>query len=377
MPKAEGGTGAVAQRHNRRDYVRRRQQKKKRRKRAVLLMLAAFLICAAVFYTVLQDHLIFTADGMQFVFSQADGRDTGTNLSGAPGLPQEERDGFYPRTTASVSVESNDFPPYGAGYIDALYLDLDRFTADEIDALAAQLVIDEIDSVVVDIKCDDGRLNYDSDTVFSRTAALDARDGKLEAFLAQCSTRAIRVCGRIACFRDNALPRKTHGVGVLTKDGQLFEDAQGYTWLDPYEADVRAYLAEVCAEAAQLGFREIILDHYSFPGENPDDTIGFSDDADKSEVLSGLLDQLREAAGENMYISAVIYPDVLGEGGSESKGQDLDGFAAVCDRLWIRCSTTAQAESFRLQARAHSPQTEDMLGVIFGERYVSAALIEE
>lgn len=367
----------MAQRQSRRDYARRREQKKKRRMRITLLVLAAFVLCAAAAYTVLQDYLVFTADGMRFVFPGEDERSESHASADIPELPAENREGFYPRVSASVSVESNGLPPYGAGYIDALYLDLDSFTSDEVESVAAQLAIDEVRSIVVDIKRDDGRLNYDSDTAFSRTALLDTRDGKLEALLAQCRIRGIRVAGRISCFRDNTLPRKVRVTGIFTKDNELFEDAQAYTWLDPYEADVRAYLTEICAEASALGLREIILDHFSFLGENPDDTVRYSDDADKSGLLSGLLGELRSAVGEDMYLSVVIYPDVLGEGGSEQKGQNLDSLSAACDRLWIRCDTTAQAESYRVQAYAHSPQTADMLAVIDGRRYVSSALLEE
>ena len=183
--------------------------------------------------------------------------------------------------------------------------------------------------------------------------------------------------GRISCFRDDSLPRDERSTGIFTEDNKLFEDAAGMTWLDPYEADVRAYLAAVCAEAKALGVREILLDHFSFLGENPQDDIKFSAESDKILLLNELLASIRDKIGDETILSVVVYPDVLGEGASEAKGQDLTAFINVCDRVWVHAADTTGIESLLIQARSHGAQLGDMLAVIVGERYKSAMLYTE
>lgn len=365
----------MADPHSRRAIQSRRNKKRKKRALVFGCIAAALLLGVVILWSTLQNHIVYTADGMKFDFAAADDIAVVPDTN-APEVPTDSS-GFQPAAPADVSVDSNGLPPFGAGYIDALFVDIESFTVGQEAEVAETLLQKEVRSIVIDIKSDDGQLNYDSQTEYSKSAKLDTRTGKLETFIAECAARGIRVTGRISCFRDDTLPRNIRVTGIFTQENKLFEDASGMTWLDPYEADVRAYLVAVCAEAKALGVREILLDHFSFLGENPQDEIKFSAESDRILLLNELLASIRDKIGDEMILSAVIYPDVLGEGASEQKGQDLDTLISVCDRIWMHAADATGIDGLLSQARSHGEQLGDLLAVIIGERYKSAALYTE
>lgn len=360
----------------RRAYVRRREQKRK--KRAYIAILAAALIVLAgfVLFLILQDHLVFTAEGMRFVLSDEDKpkkTETAATVA-APDVTAGRPTGFFPRAEGAVSVRGNGRPPYGAGYIDAVYVSVEDFTCEEAAAYAAALYDDGVRSVVVDVKNESGRVNFTQKTIFSASAA--ALDGRLSEFISQCTYLGIRVTGRVCCFRDNDLPRRERDCAVL-RAGDVYEDEAGISWLDPYVPDVRENLVELCRQAAALGVRELLLDDFSFLGEKPDADAVFSGSDDRVESLNELLSAIRGAADAGTVLSVTVYADVLGEGGSDSKGQNLAALEAVCGHLWIRCADEEELLGHARFARLQSQKLLDMLAFIYEGRYASASLYLE
>ena len=358
--------------HSRRAYDRRREEKKKKRTHTALIVLALVLVAGFALFLILQDHIQYTSEGIRFVLSgtEAEKPQTGTTVA-LPDMPQSEprREGFFPRTAGAVSVRSNGRPPYGAGYIDALFVEVEAFTVEEAEDYAASLAENGVRSIVVDIKNEYGRVNFTQQTVFSASAA--ALDGRLELFLSACAREGIRVTGRVCCFRDNDLPRRAREYAVI-KGNAVYEDDEGYTWLDPYSEAVRENLVELCALAAKLGIREILLDDYSFLGENAANGVRFSGEEDRVELLSALLSSIVSAVGDKVVVSCAVYPDVVGEGGSEEKGQSLSVFASVCGHLWIRAGEQDEIRGTYQRLRVQSQKYADMLAVIDGESYKSA-----
>ncbi len=362
--------------HSRRAYVRKREQKKKKRLYIAVVAAAALVILGFALVLILQDHLVFTAEGIRFVLaSQEDAeRAPQTATVAAPEITAERPTGFFPRVSGAVSVHGNGRPPYGAGYIDARYVPVEDFSFEEAADYAALLAADGVRSVVVDIKNENGRVNFTQNTIFSASAA--AFDGRLTEFISQCTRLGIRVTGRICCFRDNDLPRRARENAVLSAEN-VYEDEDGFTWLDPYVPAVQENLVELCRLASALGVRELLLEDFSFLGEKPDADARFSDSADRTDTLNALLAAIRSAADPRTILSVVIYADVLAEGGSDSKGQNLTSLEAVCGHLWIRCADEEEILQHARFARMQSQKLLDMLSIIRDGQYKSASLYLE
>lgn len=80
---------------------------------------------------------------------------------------------------------------------------------------------------------------------------------------------------RIACFRDDFVPKKRPDRAVNLASGGVWTDRAGHTWLDPYNKKNWEYIAAVVDFALTQGFPEIQLDYVRFPSEGKADTQRF------------------------------------------------------------------------------------------------------
>lgn len=77
---------------------------------------------------------------------------------------------------------------------------------------------------------------------------------------------------RIACFRDNWVPKKHPELAVQTTSGAAWHDRSGHYWLDPYNKKNWDYIAKTVDFALDAGFPEIQLDYVRFPSEGKSNT---------------------------------------------------------------------------------------------------------
>lgn len=356
--------------HSRRDYIPKTAVKKKKSTPAIVCVLIVFALIIAAAVIVL-NHIVYTPSGIELDFGRREVQKE-EKPDVISDLPRGQAAAFAPRVLGKVSVEAGELPGYAASAIDARYIDVSKISLKTLSDLPKELEENETLSIVIDIKGSGGRLNYDSQCSLSQDiAALDMSGGALETFISDCVSRGIRVCGRICCLQDDYMPGKRPELALTTASGQIYADQDGHTWLDPEEPEVVQYIADVCAEAGSLGLREIMLDCLTFPPDVMEDG---------AEALCGQINALIEAAAaqrrEKMYMSAVTYEDVLGEGANENRGQDLDKFVKCFDRVLLECSDTEQAKYIITDVRRNQV-LYDRLAFFIGERVVSASVLEK
>lgn len=125
----------------------------------------------------------------------------------------------------------------------------------------------EINSIVVDIR-DAGYVYFDGDLPLSRSSgALRVAVPKPQRLMSQLEAAKLYPIARIACFRDDFVPKKHPELGVCLKNGRPWKDGGGHLWLDPYNRKNWDYLASIVDLALDLGFPEIQLDYVRFPSE--------------------------------------------------------------------------------------------------------------
>lgn len=362
---------------SRREYIPKDIQKPKKSARGIVcvLFVIAALIAAAL---TLRDHIVYTSSGIRFDFQKHDEDEASASaLSDSPApLPEAQAAAFSPRTVGKISVEYGELPAYGPAPIDALYIDVSSMSLQTLAGLPAELVKKKVTSVVIDMKSEGGRLNYDSECALTgEINALDMSGGALEGFISDCTERGIRVAGRISCLCDDFTPERMPSLALKDSEGGLYRDADGHTWLDPDSQDAAGYLASVCAECAQLGLREIILDSLTLP---PADGIAVDyEPLEKLAELCGLLSGAAlDAADEKIRVSVFTYDDVWGEGANEKRGQDLTRLFGGFDRVIMRAGDEAEAQRF-IGAAAKADLSQEKLAFVIADRYVSASLIAQ
>lgn len=124
----------------------------------------------------------------------------------------------------------------------------------------------------------------------------------------------ITKAGMIPHARINTLLDRTSqtysggSICYMIADGGIWHDYYvdqgGKSWLDPFEKETAAYLADITKEIAAAGFTDVILANTKYPAFNPQDYTNFlrqlniSDDAARLEALWNVISACQNAAGE-------------------------------------------------------------------------------
>ncbi|NLA27020.1 MAG: putative glycoside hydrolase [Firmicutes bacterium] len=196
----------------------------------------------------------------------------------------------------------------------------------------------ELNSVVIDLKDDNGRLTY------SRTAIPWAADAGAPhtyisdpvAFMKQLEQRGVYPIARIVTFKDSVMARHFPGQAIQHRQGGLWRDGGGDYWLDPYNKENWKYAVAVAREAAQLGFREIQFDYVRFPesGNLSAALYPAQDGTPFNDVVPAFLRYARASLTEyGVEISIDAFGMVTTDPGGMGIGQHLESLATAVDYI--------------------------------------------
>jgi hypothetical protein len=128
-----------------------------------------------------------------------------------------------------------------------------------------------IDTVELDIKDESGEVGYDSHVPLAQQIHATRKHYDAKAVVDQLHAAHIRLVGRIVAFRDPILARASwesgaHDRVLQTTGGQPWAGSYGqYAFTNFADPDVTAYNIALAAEAAQLGFDDILYDYVRRP----------------------------------------------------------------------------------------------------------------
>lgn len=186
-----------------------------------------------------------------------------------------------------------------------------------------------INTVVLDLKAEDGRLSWKSEIKLAEEiGANTAKIRDFPGFVQRLRDDGFWVVGRVVCFNDPYLYRAKPEYRIPGFDGQ------GYSFVKPMEKGVQDYLLEIARAAIAAGVDEIQFDYVRFseklvPGYNKDTTVEF-----RTGVINGFL---KRAVAELKPLGAVVSADVFGlttsvnEGDDMQIGQDYRQIAEIVD----------------------------------------------
>ncbi|HTX71253.1 MAG TPA: putative glycoside hydrolase, partial [Rectinemataceae bacterium] len=252
-----------------------------------------------------------------------------------------------------------------------------------------------LDSVVVDMKDDFGRLRFVPNDPLLRRMGKVANPLDVESFVAQWKAKGRYLIARIPVFKDQVVYEYDGGKyavwdsveqapwrGVVTRKlppaptvpapsgtgpglselpsppatPQTESDLMKEYWVDPYSEDVWAYNVAIANEIIARGFDEVQFDYIRFPtdGENIDNaSYRWRDPGmDKESALASFLSYAREN------IAAPISIDIYGANGwyrsGVRTGQDVELLAKYVD---VICPMLYPSH-FEQDFLAQSPATE-------------------
>lgn len=197
----------------------------------------------------------------------------------------------------------------------------------------------EVNAVVIDLR-DAGHQYVKSDSALAQEVGAVSRAIRdLPKLVGGLVDKGVYPIARIACFRDNFVPKKHPQRSVVDAKGALWKDRAGYTWLDPYNRKNWDYIAETIDLALDAGFPEIQLDYVRFPSEGSKDSMRFparkyypDPNAKPTEVVRDFAEFVRERVhAQGALLSADLFGIISSSPSDQGIGQELETIAEPFD----------------------------------------------
>jgi hypothetical protein len=172
----------------------------------------------------------------------------------------------------------------------------------------------ELNTMVIDMKEDEGRVTYQSGVPLVEQIKADGTTfiQDIDQLIQTLNDHHVYPIARIVCFKDPYLAGKKREWAMHRKDGSIWSDSKGVVWIDPYRKEVWDYNISIAKEAAKKGFKEIQFDYVRFPdnGKRVDQEVAFyrQNGKPKQQVIADFLAYAKkELAPYNVYVSADVF----------------------------------------------------------------------
>ena len=312
---------------------------------AILLALAALVV--VLFYS-MQKYAVISKEGVTMVLPGSEPEEkTVVDSSGNEKRVFETVDAqlvFDPPDYSRVeAVAGKDAKPLRAIYIAAEDIDTDHLMD-----MAARL--SSGNALLLEMKPRAGALVWNAEAALAQRYGLYYQSAMSTDMAAMVKSvkdygeehdKNIYLVAQISCCVDDLLPVRTTNYTLRTEAGFDYRDDNG-TYLDPYSADVRNYIVDLCRELYAMGFDEVVLADVMHP-VTESGTGNFLYSAEMSTTpnpVNGVCgfalyvaDQLSDETGLlSIYLDtarALVGPD-------EGTGQNGVLFSKVFDRIYYR-----------------------------------------
>lgn len=199
----------------------------------------------------------------------------------------------YPvRTELSNGVNFVDFssekqlPPYIKGIYATAWTASSEVRMDELIKLVKET---ELNAIIIDIKEVEGRVYFDTDSsLINELGSEKVRIPKLKELIDKLHKENIYAIARIVIFKDNYMPKVKPEWALKNKNGGIWRDWAGNSWLNMASTEVWDYNVELAKEVIKIGFDEINFDYIRFPTDGSISQIKYSaseDEFSRPEII--------------------------------------------------------------------------------------------
>ncbi|QQG46499.1 MAG: putative glycoside hydrolase [Candidatus Niyogibacteria bacterium] len=211
-------------------------------------------------------------------------------------------------------------------------------TADWRENLVKFVEETELNAVVIDIKDYSGRVSFETDDAHIKDlGSSEKRIIDIKEFIEYLHQKNIYVIGRISVFQDPYFVSKRPDLAVKKKDGSVWKDRKGLTWIDPAAKEFWAYTVLVAKASEKAGFDELNFDYVRFPsdGNMKDIKYDYWDEVTPpAEVIGDFFAYLRrELDGVGLPLSVDLFGMVTVNYDDLNIGQVLENAALYFDYI--------------------------------------------
>lgn len=137
----------------------------------------------------------------------------------------------------------------------------------KMEKMLAMLDRTELNAVVIDVR-DTGDMYWKTGIpLAAKSEKANLAVVKPDVLFTALEKHKVWPIARVACFRDNWVPKEHPELAVQVAGGKPWMDRSKHMWLDPYNKKNWEYIAQTVEFAMDAGFPEIQLDYVRFPSE--------------------------------------------------------------------------------------------------------------
>lgn len=197
----------------------------------------------------------------------------------------------------------------------------------------------ELNSMVIDIKDDLGYITYKTDNPeLIKWGKPQPFIRDIDALMARLQKHDIYPIARIVVFKDTILAKKHPELSFRHKDGSVWSNGKGDSFVNPYSKEVWEYNIAIAKEAAKLGFKEIQFDYVRFPEgfEKRADSLTYTkNEMSRVDAVSSFVKYAKEELEPlGIRVSVDIFGYAASVPAAEGIGQD---FVKISDNVDVIC----------------------------------------
>lgn len=188
-----------------------------------------------------------------------------------------------------------------------------------------------INTVVLEVKAEDGNISWNSDVPLAKEIGANERKiGDIDALVKDLHDQGFWVAGRIVTMNDAYLYKGRPSWGIPGFPGG------SYSFMDPKNENVWRYNLDIAQAAVKAGFDEIQFDYIRYPEKLVN---GYNKDTTAEYRTASIVGFLKQAVAELHPLGVVVSADVFGlttsveQGDDMQIGQDYKQIADVVDYI--------------------------------------------
>ena len=304
------------------------------KKKVLLAVLLCLVILAATAVIVIQEYVVYDADGTP-------------HLS----IPWQQAEEDAPQEEVDLVIQEPETPPASR----ILALGAAPLTQADWEETATALRDGTWNACAVTLKDADGTVYFESRTALPGSTETAEDTTAALAEMTRAGRESVYPIARISALLDPVAARSdVSGMGLMNTGGYIFYDGNNLNWLDPSKEAAQAYVSGFAVEAAELGFREIVLTDFSFPTEGSLDKITYPEAGTRASLracLEAVRSALDQAGYEDVALSVEVPAAVVVGGYEERSGLALADLADIVERVYA-AATAEQAAALSAAAAA-------------------------
>ena len=196
----------------------------------------------------------------------------------------------------------------------------------------------ELNAVVIDFKDDNGNITAEVESpMLQELGVCRPYISDLPGLLSELREHGIYTIARVVSLRDPKMGETRPQWCFQSESGEVLRDSDKMAWLDPYNEEVREYLAEVGRQAALAGFDEVQFDYIRFSTNNSlqKAAVKAAGESSKTDIITELAGYIYdELSSEGVYVSADVFGAIISSSGdAQAVGQDYAALASSLDYI--------------------------------------------